>query len=73
VHIIRTAPRARLRLIIPALVMAIAALGLPYDTAYLSDFLHSFSGPIVLVGHSYGGLSSPTPPPATRRSKRLFT
>jgi hypothetical protein len=67
VHIIRTAPRARLRLIIPALVMAIAALGLPYDTAYLSDFLHSFSGPIVLVGHSYGGLSSPTPPPATRR------
>jgi pimeloyl-ACP methyl ester carboxylesterase len=29
--------------------------GLPYDTAYLADFLHSISGPIVLVGHSYGG------------------
>ena len=29
--------------------------GLPYDSAYLSDFLHSISGPIILVGHSYGG------------------
>ena len=29
--------------------------GLPYDTAYLADFLHTISGPIVLVGHSYGG------------------
>jgi pimeloyl-ACP methyl ester carboxylesterase len=29
--------------------------GLPHDTAYLADFLHSISGPIVLVGHSYGG------------------
>jgi pimeloyl-ACP methyl ester carboxylesterase len=29
--------------------------GLPYDAAYLADFLHSISGPIVLVGHSYGG------------------
>ena len=29
--------------------------GLAYDSAYLADFLHSISGPIVLVGHSYGG------------------
>jgi pimeloyl-ACP methyl ester carboxylesterase len=29
--------------------------GLPDDSAYLADFLHSISGPIVLVGHSYGG------------------
>jgi len=29
--------------------------GLPYDPAYVADFLHSISGPIVLVGHSYGG------------------
>jgi pimeloyl-ACP methyl ester carboxylesterase len=29
--------------------------GLTYDSAYLADFLHSISGPIVLVGHSYGG------------------
>jgi len=29
--------------------------GLTYDPAYLADFLHSISGPIVLVGHSYGG------------------
>jgi pimeloyl-ACP methyl ester carboxylesterase len=29
--------------------------GLPYDSAYLADFLDTISGPIVLVGHSYGG------------------
>ena len=29
--------------------------GLAYDPAYLADFLHTISGPVVLVGHSYGG------------------
>jgi len=29
--------------------------GLTYDTTYLQDYLASISGPIVLVGHSYGG------------------
>jgi pimeloyl-ACP methyl ester carboxylesterase len=29
--------------------------GLTYDSAFLADFLRSISGPIVLVGHSYGG------------------
>ena len=29
--------------------------GLAYDSAFLADFLHTISGPIVLVGHSYGG------------------
>ena len=29
--------------------------GVVTDTAYLSDFLSTISGPIVLVGHSYGG------------------
>ena len=29
--------------------------GLSYDSAYLADFLHSIAGPIILVGHSYGG------------------
>jgi pimeloyl-ACP methyl ester carboxylesterase len=29
--------------------------GLAYDPAYLADFLHTISGPIILVGHSYGG------------------
>ena len=29
--------------------------GWRYDPAWLADFLHSISGPIVLVGHSYGG------------------
>jgi len=29
--------------------------GLDYDPAYLRDFLDTISGPVVLVGHSYGG------------------
>ena len=29
--------------------------GLTYDTATVTGFLHSISGPVVLVGHSYGG------------------
>jgi pimeloyl-ACP methyl ester carboxylesterase len=29
--------------------------GVSYDSAYLSDFLSTISGPVVLVGHSYGG------------------
>ncbi|MFD4605647.1 alpha/beta fold hydrolase [Streptomyces sp. NPDC058464] len=29
--------------------------GVPEDSAYLASFLKSVSGPIVLVGHSYGG------------------
>ena len=30
--------------------------GLAYDSATLADFLKTISGPIVLVGHSYGGM-----------------
>ena len=30
--------------------------GLAYDTATLADFLSTISGPIVLAGHSYGGM-----------------
>jgi pimeloyl-ACP methyl ester carboxylesterase len=30
-------------------------LGLSYDPAFLRDFLDTLSGPIILVGHSYGG------------------
>ena len=29
--------------------------GLTSDSAYIANFLHSISGPIILVGHSYGG------------------
>jgi pimeloyl-ACP methyl ester carboxylesterase len=29
--------------------------GLAFDPAYIADFLHTITGPIVLVGHSYGG------------------
>ncbi len=30
-------------------------LRLRYDPAFLRDFLNTLSGPIVLIGHSYGG------------------
>ncbi|MBV9810251.1 MAG: alpha/beta hydrolase [Solirubrobacterales bacterium] len=30
-------------------------MGLATDSATIADFLHTISGPIVLVGHSYGG------------------
>ena len=30
-------------------------LGLGYDPEYLRDFLDTISGPVILVGHSYGG------------------
>jgi len=30
-------------------------LGLACDPEFIADFLHSITGPIVLVGHSYGG------------------
>ena len=30
-------------------------MGLAFDPEYLADYLHTISGPIVLVGHSYGG------------------
>lgn len=29
--------------------------GLAGDAAYVADFLHSIDGPVILVGHSYGG------------------
>src|SRR5258708_9900833 len=37
--------------------------GLAYDPAFLADFLHSISRPIVLVGHSYGRSRSTNPHP----------
>jgi len=30
-------------------------LGLPYDAATIRDFLDTMTGPVILVGHSYGG------------------
>src|SRR4051812_4827854 len=30
--------------------------GLPGDATYLAEFLRTLTGPIVLVGHSYGGM-----------------
>ena len=39
----------------PVVVPANPLRGLPTDDAYLAGFLKSVKGPIVLVGHSYGG------------------
>src|SRR3712207_4913597 len=40
---------------LPAIGFANPLRGLPGDATYLADFLRSLIGPIVLVGHSYGG------------------
>src|SRR5258708_20775247 len=37
--------------------------GLTSDAASVAGFLSTLSGPIVLVGHSYGGAGLPNPPP----------
>ncbi|MFF7185277.1 alpha/beta fold hydrolase [Streptomyces sp. NPDC008222] len=47
--------------------------GLHSDAAYLADHLKTIHGPIILVGHSYGGAVITTPPPATRTSTRSST
>src|SRR2546422_765809 len=36
--------------------------GLASDSAYIANFLQSISGPIILVGHSYGGAVEPPAP-----------
>jgi len=43
------------------------------DAAYVAVLLRSIEGPIVMVGHSYGGAVSRTPRPATTRSRRSCT
>ncbi|MFD3555624.1 alpha/beta fold hydrolase [Streptomyces goshikiensis] len=40
---------------IPVLAAATPLRGLAYDTVYLSAFLDRIDGPVVLVGHAYGG------------------
>lgn len=39
----------------PVLAPALPLRGLAEDAAYISSFLESVPGPVVLVGHSYGG------------------
>jgi pimeloyl-ACP methyl ester carboxylesterase len=39
----------------PVLAPANPLRGLPQDSAYLASILHSITGPVILVGHSYGG------------------
>ncbi|MDG4821815.1 alpha/beta hydrolase [Asanoa sp. WMMD1127] len=40
----------------PTVAPANPLRGVPSDTAYLAEFLRTITGPIVLVGHSYGGI-----------------
>lgn len=39
----------------PVIAPANPLRGLPQDSAYLASVLHSITGPVILVGHSYGG------------------
>ena len=39
----------------PVIAFSNPLRGLPYDSDYLRSFLDTIQGPIVLVGHSYGG------------------
>ena len=39
----------------PSMSRPTRCTGLAFDPAYLADFLHTITGPIILVGHSYGG------------------
>ncbi|MET9564154.1 alpha/beta fold hydrolase [Streptomyces tauricus] len=39
----------------PVVAPAVPLRGLSSDSAYLADYLKTVNGPIVLVGHSYGG------------------
>jgi hypothetical protein len=43
------------------------------DAAYVRSVLDTVEGPVVLVAHSYGGMGSPTLPPATRTSRHSST
>src|SRR5258707_15692553 len=45
--------------------------GLAVDSSYLADFLSSIQGPIVLVGHSYGGMVITKAPPGNPHVKAL--
>ena len=40
---------------VPVLVPAIALRGIAVDSAYLRSVIEQLSGPVLLVGHSYGG------------------
>ena len=42
----------------PVVVPANPLRGLPGDSAYVAGVLRSISGPVILVGHSYGGMVS---------------
>ncbi|MGW1122362.1 esterase/lipase family protein, partial [Streptomyces tanashiensis] len=46
----------------PVLAPANPLRGLAADTAYLRGVLAAVDGPVVLVGHSYGGAVPPRPP-----------
>src|SRR3954452_16508202 len=45
--------------------------GIPGDAGYLAEFLRTLTGPIVLVGHSYGGIVIAFPAPGNDQVKAL--
>ena len=48
--------------------------GIAADSAYLAAVLGQIDGPVLLVGHSYGGaVIAPTPPPGRRTSSGSST
>jgi len=57
----------------PVIAPADPLRDLASDSAYISSVLDTITGPIILVGHSYGARSSPTPRSATPTSKRSST
>jgi pimeloyl-ACP methyl ester carboxylesterase len=48
----------------PVVAAAVPLRGVASDAAQVRALLDSIKGPIVLVGHSYGGRGSRRPPPA---------
>ena len=40
---------------VPVLVPAVALRGIAFDSAYLRSVIEQLDGPVLLVGHSYGG------------------
>ncbi|MFF1746524.1 alpha/beta fold hydrolase [Streptomyces mirabilis] len=47
--------------------------GIPTDAAYIASVLESIEGPIVLVGHSYGGAVITNAAAGNPRSRHSFT
>src|SRR3712207_4819142 len=45
--------------------------GISIDSAYIASYLDQIPGPVLAVGHSYGGAVIPTAPPTANKPARL--